>query len=163
MMLFRSFLLAAFAGFIAGPAAAQQFSAGDITVELPWSRATPKGADVAVGYMVVHNKGAAPDKLLGAAADFAEKAEVHQMTAADGVMKMRELAGGLEIPPKGAVSLKPNGYHLMFHGLKRQLVNGQTVKAVLNFEHAGAVAVEFKVEGFGAKSLGGSMDGMKMN
>ena len=47
---------------IAAPAIAQEFKAGDIVIEKPWARATPKGADVGAGYFVVHNNGAIPTR-----------------------------------------------------------------------------------------------------
>ena len=34
----------------------------------------------------------------------------------NGVMKMRPVAGGLEIKPGQTVKLKPGGYHIMFVG-----------------------------------------------
>ena len=51
--------------------------------------------------------------------------------------------------------------------LKRPLVKGDTVKATLNFAHAGAVTVEFPVLGIGAAgpaggAKGDDMKGMKM-
>jgi len=147
----------------AAPALAQQFSAGDITVEKPWMRATPKGTDVAAGYMTVRNAGTSADRLTGGSADFAGAVEVHKMTMTNGVMTMRPVADGMEIPAKGAMTLSPNGYHLMFKGLKRQLTAGETVKATLTFEHAGALPVELKVGKVGAMSPGGSMGGMKMD
>lgn len=159
---FRSLaLLAAFA-LAAAPAFAQQFKVGDLVIEQPWTRATPKGASVAVGYLTIRNNGTSPDKLVGGSADFAEAVQVHEMSNANGVMKMRRI-DGLEIPAKGSVTLKPNGVHLMFQGLKRQLVAGQTVKATLTFENAGSAPVKFKVGGMGAmKPADDSMGGMKM-
>ena len=47
----------------AAPALAQEFKAGDIVIEGPWARATPKGAEVGGGYLTIENKGAAPDRL----------------------------------------------------------------------------------------------------
>jgi len=41
----------------AAPAFAQEFKGGDIVVEKPWAHATPKGAEVGAGYLVVHNNG----------------------------------------------------------------------------------------------------------
>ena len=38
----------------------------------------------------------------------------------------------------------------MFVGLNKQLVEGETIKATLQFEKAGKVPVEFTVEGIGA-------------
>ena len=115
-------------------------------VEKPWARATPKGAEVAGGYATIHNKGAAPDRLTGGSADFAT-VEIHETKSENGVMEMREVAGGLDIPAHGSVGLAPGGYHIMLTHLAHPLTKGDTVKATLNFEHAGAVAVEFKVLG----------------
>jgi copper(I)-binding protein len=149
----------------AAPAFAQDFKAGDITIDKAWSRATPKGTDVGAGYMVVHNAGATPDKLTGGSADFAS-VEVHEMKMEDGVMKMREMKNGLAIPAHGTIRLAPGGYHLMFTHLTKPLVKGETVKATLNFEHAGPVTVDFPVEGIGAGGpapmKGGAMEKMKM-
>ncbi len=145
----------------AAPALAQEIKAGDLTIEKPWARATPKGADVGAGYLEIRNDGATADRLTGGAADFAG-VEIHAMKMEDGVMKMRELKDGLEIPAHGSVKFAPSGYHLMFTGLKRPLVKGETVKATLTFEHAGAVAVDFAVEGVGAAGPGGAMKGGDM-
>jgi copper(I)-binding protein len=148
----------------AAPALAQEFKAGDIVIEKPWARATPKGADVGAAYVTILNNGAAPDTLTGGAADFAT-VEIHQMKSENGVMQMRELTGGLDIPAHGSVGFAPGGYHLMFTHLAHPLTKGETAKATLNFAHAGPIAVEFKVVGVGASSggmKGGSMGGMKM-
>ncbi len=147
----------------AAPALAQEFKAGDIVVEKPWARATPKGAEVGSGYLVIQNKGAAPDRLTGGAADFAN-VEIHHMSSENGVSQMRELKDGLNIPANGSVSFSPGGYHLMFTHLTHPLTKGESVKATLNFEHAGPVKVEFSVLGIGAtgtNGAGGAMKGMK--
>jgi periplasmic copper chaperone A len=149
----------------AAPALAQEFKAGDIVVEKPWARATPKGAEVGGAYMTIENKGATPDRLTGGSADFAT-VEIHETKSENGVMQMREVQGGLNIPAHGSVGLAPSGYHVMFTHLAHPLTKGDTVKATLNFEHAGPVEVEFKVLGVGAMGSGGmkggAMGGMKM-
>ena len=73
---------------------------------------------------------------------------------------MRQLPDGLAIPAHGQVMLKPNGFHLMFTGLKRALAKGETVKVTLTFAHAGAVSVDFPVRAIG--DAGPAMGGMKM-
>jgi copper(I)-binding protein len=164
----RGGALAALFALSAAPALSGEFKAGDLAIDDPWSRATPKGADVAAGYLVVHNHGATPDRLLGGAADFAEDVSVHEMSMDGGVMKMRALPSGLEIPAGGEVKLGPSGFHIMFTGLKRQLKKGENVPVALSFERAGKVAVLFHVEGVGASGPGGAakpaedMKGMKM-
>ena len=104
--------------------------------------------------MTIRNKGATPDRLTGGSADFAT-VEVHQMTSENGVSKMRELKDGLNIPAHGSVGLSPGGYHLMFTHLTHPLTKGDSVKAMLNFEHAGPVEVEFNVMGIGLRGPAG--------
>ena len=144
------FALALAFAISAAPALAQEFKAGDIVIEKPWARATPKGAEVGGGYLTIHNNGATPDRLTGGTADFAH-VEVHQMKSVNGVMEMRELKEGLAIPAHGSVALSPGGYHMMFTHLAHPLIKGESVKATLNFEHAGPVEVEFNVMGIGRR------------
>jgi periplasmic copper chaperone A len=145
----------------AAPALAQEFKAGDIVIEKPWARATPKGAEVGGAYMTIENKGAAPDRLTGGSADFAT-VEIHEMKSENGVMEMREVTGGLGIPAHGSVAFAPGGYHIMFTHLAHPLTKGDTVKATFTFEHAGPVEVEFNVLGVGAAGTGGAMKGGAM-
>ena len=168
MTRFRFIVLAAILSQAAAPAIAQEFKGGDITIDKPWSRATPKGTSVGAGYLVIHNHGATADKLIGGSADFAGEVAVHEMTMDNGIMRMREMKSGLEIPANGEVTLAPKGYHIMFTDLKQPLKNGETLKVTLTFEHAGAIPVEFQVGGVGAAGPGGAskpagaMNGMKM-
>ncbi|WP_292436964.1 copper chaperone PCu(A)C [Mesorhizobium sp.] len=145
------FLLACVPG-----AFAHEFKVGELEIGHPWSRATPPGAKVAGGYFTVTNKGNSPDRLLSISSDISDKAELHEMGIKDGVMTMRPVTGGLEIPAGGKVALKPGGYHLMFIGLKRQPKQGEKFPATLTFEKAGSVTVEFAVEGMG--EMGGMED-----
>ena len=162
--------LALFVAAGAAPALAQEAKAGDIVIEKPWARATPKGADVGAGYLTIRNNGAAPDRLTGGSADFAS-VEVHEMKTEGGVMKMAEMKNGINVPAHSSVGLAPGGYHIMFTHLTHPLTKGETVKATLNFEHAGPIEVEFPVLGVGAAGPGaakgekkpmGDMGGMKM-
>jgi copper(I)-binding protein len=131
-------------------AAAQEFKAGSIEIDNPWSRATPKGAKVAAGYLVIKNTGTDPDRLVGGTSPAAGKVEVHEMSMDKGVMKMRPVSGGLEIKPGESVELKPGSFHLMMFDLKQQIENGKPFKASLNFEKAGPVEVQFNVVAPGA-------------
>jgi len=123
---------------------------GDLTIEAAWSRATPGGATVGAGYLRIRNAGTAPDELTGASSPVAERVEIHEMTMTDGVMRMRQLAGGLEIKPQETVELKPGGMHLMFMGLKAPLKEGERFFTTLKFKHAAAVEVEFAVAPIGS-------------
>jgi copper(I)-binding protein len=128
------------------------FTKGPVTVTQPWSRATPNGAPVAGGYLVVANKGAEGDKLLGGMSDIAARVEIHEMSMNNGVMQMRPVAGGLTVPAGGSVELKPGGYHVMFMGLKHGIKEGERFKVTLQFEKAGPVDVDFSVGSIGAQA-----------
>jgi periplasmic copper chaperone A len=144
------------------PAQAADVTVGALKVSAPWARATPKGASVGGGYMKITNTGSAPDHLIGGSTDVAKSFEVHEMNMEGGVMKMRSVAGGIEIKPGETVTLDPDGYHVMLVGLKEQLKQGDHFKATLEFAKAGKVDVDFTVEGIGAKT-GGDMPAMKMD
>jgi copper(I)-binding protein len=156
-----TFMIAAvLATLMAIPAQAADVTVGSLKISSPWARATPKGASVGGGYMTITNTGTAPDRLVGGSTDISKSFEVHEMKMDGGVMKMRPVAGGLEIKPGQTVTLDPSGYHVMFVGLKDQLKQGGHFKATLDFAKAGKVDVDFTIEGIGAKAPGGAMPGM---
>lgn len=125
--------------------------AQDISVRHSWSRATPKGAQVAGAYLMIENGGMMPDKLLEASTPAARKIEIHRMSVADGVMTMRPVEGGLTIPPEGMVTLAPGGDHLMLIGLAAPLDEGMRIPVSLFFERAGMIEATFEVGSVGAK------------
>jgi copper(I)-binding protein len=166
----KSILLAAVLALVANAAFAHEYKAGSIEIKHPWARATPKGSEVAGGYMKLINTGTTPDRLIGGSVPIAGKFEIHEMSMDGGVMKMRPLPNGIEIKPGQTVELKPGAYHLMFVGLKAPFEQGKRVKGTLQFEKAGTVEVEYavvpvggtpKMEGMDHGNMGG-MDHDKM-
>ena len=154
-----TFIIAAvFAALAASPALAHDYTVGGLKIDHPWARATPKGASVGGGYMKITNNGSEPDRLIGGSTDIAKSFEVHEMKMEGGVMKMRPVAGGIEIKPGETVAFDPSGYHVMFVGLKDQLKQGSRFKATLDFAKAGKIDVDFVVEGIGAKAPAGDHD-----
>ena len=115
-----------------------------IEIENAWSRATAPGAKVAAGYMVLHNRAGAADRLVGASSPAAARVETH-VTVRDGdIMRMREVKG-YDIPAGGSFELKPGGPHLMFVDIKQPFREGDRIPVTLEFEKAGQVRVEFPV------------------
>ena len=147
----RLAILLALCAMLIAPAVAHEYTVGSLHIGHPWSRATPKGAVIGAGYLKITNKGTAPDRLLGGSSEAAKSFELHVMSMENGVMKMRPVEGGIEIKPGETVEFKPESYHVMLVGLKEPLVQGHRVKATLDFEKAGKVAVEFVVESIGAR------------
>src|SRR6516225_4894213 len=131
--------------------AATSARADDISVKQAWSRATPKGAQVAGGYLTIENHSPSPDRLISAATPAATKIEIHEMTTLNGIMVMRPVEGGLTIPPGASVTLAPGGSHLMFIGINAPFSEGEHIAAALMFEKAGKIDVTFDVGSVGAR------------
>lgn len=136
-------------------APAAVFEKAGIRIEQPWTRATPGGARVGGGYLRITNTGTESDRLVAGQVSFAERVEIHEMATAGGVMTMRNLPNGLEIPAGQTVELKPGGYHVMFMGLRQPLTEGQIVRATLTFARAGTVEVDFRVGPVGGRTAPG--------
>jgi copper(I)-binding protein len=148
-------LLATVLAIGASAASAHEYKLGSIEINHPWSRATPKGAAVAGGYMTIINRGTTSDRLIGGASPAAEKLEIHEMKMEQGVMKMRPLPLGLEIKPRVTVELRPGSqHHIKFMNIKAPFEQGRSVTGTLVFEKAGTVEVEFKVEAIGGPPAG---------
>ena len=146
----RHFLIAAAVCLLLGPADSHEYKLGSLEIGHPWTRATPRGATVAGGYLKITNNGAGADRLVGGSSPIAGRFEIHEMRMNNGVMQMRALPAGLEIKPGETVELKPGSFHLMFMDLKQQLEQGKRVKGTLVFEKAGPIEVEYAVEAVGA-------------
>jgi copper(I)-binding protein len=146
------------------PVAGQAYAQDALVVERPWARATPPGAQVAGGYATIENTSDEADRLVSASAEIAGRAAIHEMAVVDGVMTMRPLEEGIEIPAGGTVELKPGSYHVMMTDLARPLVEGKTFAGTLSFENAGDVDVTYAIGPIGSASpplLGqGSHDAM---
>ena len=135
---------------------AEDYKVGTLEIDSPWSRAVPKGAKVAAGYMKIKNTGSEPDRLVGGSTPVAGGFMVHEMSMDNGVMKMRPLPSGLEIKPGETVELKPSSFHIMMTDLKQPIQQGKPFKATLMFEKAGNVDVDFAVAPAGAMSAAAS-------
>ena len=119
---------------------------GPINISLPFTRATLPNAPVAGGFLTIENTGTEADRLVSATSDIAGETQIHEMAMQGDVMKMRQLADGLEIPAGETVVLAPGGFHIMFMGLKQALVEGETITVTLTFEKAGTVDVVLPIE-----------------
>ncbi|MTH64329.1 copper chaperone PCu(A)C [Paracoccus shanxieyensis] len=129
---------------------------GQIGISGQFTRATPPGAKIAGGFMVLKNDGSSDDRLVSVSTPVAARAEIHEMSMDGDVMKMRALPDGLPLPAGQVVELKPGGYHLMLMGLTQPLVEGETVPLTLHFEQAGDVDMTLPVGPINAR---GDQDG----
>ena len=147
------------AQFPAAGAQAADYNVGSIHITQPWARATPKGASTGAAYMTITNNGTVPDRVSCVSSDASAECQIHVMAMEDGVMKMRPVAGGLEIKPGETVTFKPSSLHLMLVKLEHPLDQGGTVKAKLKFDTAGIVDVEYPIAAIGASAPGAAENG----
>ena len=128
-------------------ATAAQAKTWAIRIEHPYVRATPSGASTGAAFMTIHNDGQTDDMLLGGVSAVAKTVQVHEMTMDGGIMRMRQVQGGLMVPAAGAIELRPGGYHIMMIGLRAALKKGQSFPLTLHFKKAGDVSIEVPVRG----------------
>lgn len=118
---------------------------GDLTIEGAFTRATLPNAPVGGGFLTIANHGATADRLIAASAPIAKETQIHEMAMEGDVMKMRQLADGIVLPPGETVTLKPGGLHIMFMGLNTSLVEGEIVPVTLTFENAGTITIDMAI------------------
>ena len=148
----RTLAIAAAAILAALPAAAHDYTTGDIAIGHPWTRAAGAGGN-AGGFLQLRNTGTQADRLIAASTPAARVTELHTMTRDGDVMRMRPVQD-IPIPPGGTVELRPGGFHIMLIGLAAPLQQGARVPLTLRFERAGEVQVELAVEAAGARGSG---------
>jgi copper(I)-binding protein len=153
-MYIRTLSLIAASALVVTAASAQDYKLGSLEISQPWTRATPSTAKAGGGFLTITNKGTTPDRLVAVRSAVSDKAEIHEMKMEGNVMRMRELAKGLEIPPGATVELKPGGYHIMFMELKAPMAKDAKVPVTLVFEKAGSIDVDLQVQAMGAQSPG---------
>ncbi len=131
-------------------ASANEIKAGDITIQNPWARATLGQMKNGATFVTLHNMGTEDDVLIAAEGTVAKRIELHAHTMTDGVMKMRQVEGGVPVKASSMVELKPGGFHIMMMGLVAPLKKGEAFPLTLTFEKAGKVDIMVHIEKGGA-------------
>ncbi|MCO1620763.1 MAG: copper chaperone PCu(A)C [Pseudomonas alloputida] len=133
------------------------------TVSDAWVRASVPHQQSTGAFMVL--TASSDSKLVGVASPVAKTVQVHEMTMNGDVMGMREV-NAVELPAGKAVTLDPNGLHVMLMGLHNQVKEGDKVPLTLTIEDAkGAketLEVQAQVRALNADA-GGGHDHMHMN
>jgi copper(I)-binding protein len=111
--------------------------AQSVEVKDAWARATVPGQKATGAFMKLTAKDTV--KLVSAASAVAGVVEVHEMKMDGGVMQMRAVQGGLDLPAGKTVELKPGGYHVMLMDLKQALPKDSTIPLTLVFKDAKGV------------------------
>ncbi|WP_138934502.1 copper chaperone PCu(A)C [Roseovarius arcticus] len=137
---FRSIAVAA-AIACAMPAFAQ-----GITVEDAYVRSASPTAKTGAAFMQVVNDGE-DDRLIGAASPAANVVQLHtHIEGGDGVMQMKHVEEGFDVPAGTTLSMERGGKHVMMMGLTAPLAQGDVVPVTLTFEKAGDITIDVPVD-----------------
>ena len=130
---------------LATAASAHEYRRGKLEIDHPWARSTPPVAKNGAVYFEIRNTGVEPERLIGVSTPAAESAEIHRTERDGDILRMGELAT-VEIKPNDGVLFRPGGFHVMLNGLKAPLKAGTEIPLTLQFEKAGSVEIEVRVE-----------------
>lgn len=135
-------------------------AAGPITVTDPYARAASPVAMSGAAFMEITNTGDAPDRLIAARSDRAQRVELHtHKDMGDGVMKMMEVAEGWEIAPGDTLYLARGGNHVMLMGLNGPMQQDESFSVTLVFEKAGEIVIDVPVDLERQPQMGGMNHG----
>jgi len=144
------FIVASLAlSLLALPARAAEFTLNGATVDCVWTEATQNG--VAPVYMEIRADARGAQRLVSAASDLADSAEIDSYTRVAGVLR-RQRIEYLPVEANQAVQLLPGGYHVLLVGLKEPLVAGTSFEGWVEFEPAGGFLIQIEVVPPGAGS-----------
>ncbi|MEZ6024192.1 MAG: copper chaperone PCu(A)C [Hyphomonadaceae bacterium] len=115
-----------------------------ITLVDPWAGATPDGATVGAGYVVLRNEGDGADRLVSATSPRAGHVELHEMRMEGDMMRMSPVEA-IDVPAHGETALAPGGLHIMFIDIPAPLAEGESIPVTLHFEQQGDVEAVFVV------------------
>jgi copper(I)-binding protein len=131
-------------------AMAHSYSHGHVEIGHPWSRPTPPGTPMGVGYLVITNHGTSTITLTGAETTRATRVSIHKTSMNDGMTSMKRVQNGLVIPAGETVKLAPQSYHLMLEQLKEPLKADERIPLTLHFDGADDMEVELAVDSLDA-------------
>ena len=122
-------------------------AAAQVTIDMPWARATAPTALAGGAFMTITS--AKADRVTKTESPIATTVELHQTVEEAGVMKMKPVPT-LDLVPGKSVTLKPGSYHMMLIGLKAPLKQGESFPLTLHFANSPPVTVEVKIAAPGA-------------
>ncbi|WP_282355118.1 copper chaperone PCu(A)C [Pseudomonas sp. PS01303] len=127
------------------PSFAHEYKVGNLLIEHPWSRELPVDLPGGAAYFTVQNQGSQADRLVGVSSPRAQKSVLHAQAPKDGLMDMQH-APVMDIPAHAEVIFQPGANHVMLSGMDQPLKAGEQFPLTLEFEKAGKVEVQVKVE-----------------
>ena len=110
-------------------------TAQTVTVADAWVRATVAAQRATGAFLKLTVRGG-DVTLIAASSPVAGVTQIHEMAMSEGVMRMREVTGGVPLKAGQSFELKPGGYHIMMMDLKQPVKAGDRVLLSLTFKQA---------------------------
>jgi copper(I)-binding protein len=85
------------------------------------------------------------DRLIKASSSVAKMVELHEHINDNGVMRMREVEGGVVLPAGESMVMQPGGYHIMLIGLHEPLKADSSMDLSLEFESGKTVNLSIPI------------------
>jgi hypothetical protein len=113
--------------------------AGEMSISDGWIKA--KRGQMTGAFLNIKNNTGFDDTLIGVKTKFAKRSEIHTVKIdSESNAKMMKIKS-ISIPDNKMIKLQQGGNHLMFMGLKENIVSGQKYNVTLIFENHGKVDV----------------------
>jgi copper(I)-binding protein len=107
-------------------------------------RLLPPGVPNTAAYFSIQNRTDTNQILVGASADFATKAEIHNHILVNDMMRMQQQPE-VVIQPGESVQFAPGGLHIMLFGLIQPLHEGQSVTFSLQTKEGESISITANV------------------
>ena len=110
-----------------------------------WMRSSRKGQPTSAAYLRLTNCSKADDALIAVSFKGAAAAELHGTNMSDdGLVSMKQ-EKTIAIPAGAAISMEPDGGHIMLIGMTDAIAKGEDSVMTLEFQNAAALDVTFDV------------------
>jgi len=154
----RALLGAAAISFLASSVLADS---SPIVASDAWARPTLTGTRTGAVYLMLSNRGSAPDHLIGVSTPVADRAELHEDMTENGMMSMNAVPD-LALAPGGSTAIEPGRYHIMLIGMKKSVNVGESFPITLTFATAPPLEVTVAVTRTPPKSASATPGSMPM-
>lgn len=110
----------------------------DVLAESPWVRLLPPSLKTTGAYVKLKNPSLQNVKIIKASCEVSERVELHSHVMEAGIARMSQIKE-IHLPSGKEVHLEPGGLHLMLIGLKRPLIEGETLPIQLELNNGDAI------------------------
>uniref|UniRef100_A0A486XL66 Copper metallochaperone, bacterial analog of Cox17 protein n=1 Tax=Rheinheimera sp. BAL341 TaxID=1708203 RepID=A0A486XL66_9GAMM len=120
-------------------------STATLTTDNGYIRQPMPGRTVTAGYLTLTNSGAKDVSLVSVTTDAFARAELHQHSHKDGMMRMEQVES-IDIAAGTSVEMAPGGLHLMLFEASSELEIGQMVALQLHFSDGAQLLLTLPVK-----------------